>query len=67
MSEELVRFVVETLEIKEDLGIKGKSGILASMKSRKKFLQTGEIIGFGLPIHPRTVHGWIRLNYGLGV
>lgn len=39
MSEGLVRFVVETLEIKEDLGIKGKSGILASMKSRKKFLE----------------------------
>ena len=42
MSAELVRFVAEALEINENLGIKGKCRILASMKTRKKFLQTKE-------------------------
>ncbi len=37
-SEALVRFVAEVSGFEEDLGIKGKSGILASMSSRATFL-----------------------------
>jgi transposase len=37
-SESLVRFVAELSGIQEDLGIKGKSGILACMPSRAAFL-----------------------------
>jgi transposase len=37
-SEALVRWVAELSGIQEDLGIKGKSGILASMPSRATFL-----------------------------
>jgi transposase len=37
-SESLVRYVAEQCGIKEDLGIKGKSGILQSMESRQAFL-----------------------------
>lgn len=37
-SEELVRFVAEQCGTEEDLGIKGKSGVLKSMKSRQEFL-----------------------------
>ncbi len=36
-SEALVRFVAERSGIRDDLGIKGKSGILASMPSRAAF------------------------------
>jgi len=38
-SESLVCLVAKHLEISEDLGIKGKSGILTSMKTRAEFLQ----------------------------
>ena len=38
-SETLVRWVVEVCDIKDDLGEKGKSGILKSMKTRQAFLE----------------------------
>ena len=40
-SESLVRWVADLSGIEEDLGIKGKSGILASMRSRAAFLGDG--------------------------
>jgi len=39
MSESLVRWIAEQEEYDEDLGEKGKSGILKSMESRKVFLE----------------------------
>jgi hypothetical protein len=41
-SESLVKFVAELDNIKVDLGIKGKSGILKSMESRMEFLELEE-------------------------
>jgi len=39
LSESLVRFVAQHCHINDDLGIKGKSGILHSMTTRKAFLK----------------------------
>ena len=41
-SESLVKYVAEQDNIETDLGIKGKSGILKSMKSRMEFLEIKE-------------------------
>jgi len=38
-SETLVRWVAAECDIKVDLGVKGKSGVLQSMETRKEFLQ----------------------------
>jgi putative transposase len=38
-SESLVKLVSEMCEIKDDLGVKGKRGVLKSMKSRAEFLR----------------------------
>jgi DDE superfamily endonuclease len=54
-SEVLVRFVAELSGLEDDLGIKGKSGILASMLSRAAFLSepTHRVVFHYTPRHSR--------------
>ena len=42
MSETLVKFVAKVCDIKEELGEKGKTGILKSKQTRKEFLERNE-------------------------
>lgn len=41
-SESLVKWIAQQINFKEDLGLKGRKGILKSMKTRKNFLETPE-------------------------
>jgi hypothetical protein len=52
-SASLVRFVAERSGIDEDLGIKGESGILASMPSRAALLPRSHASG-GVPLHSQA-------------
>lgn len=53
VSESLVRYVAEQIGDKQDLGIKGKKGILKSMESRAKYLSdtSHRICIYYTPIH----------------
>ena len=62
-SETLVRLVAAQCDIQEDLGIKGKSGHLASMRPVQPFSPT-PLIAFASSILPDTVPGSTKLRSG---
>ena len=64
-SESLVRLVAKRCGMEGDLGVKGKSGILKSMKTRAQFLQDeSHRIAFALSIRLSMPLGSIKLSVG---